>query len=51
MNEHDSIEKAYEDFHQETLKKLEAEHGKEWVEKNRAKLQRDFEVFKASNLL
>lgn len=51
MNEHDSIEEKYEEFRLEGLKKLEAEHGKEWIEKNKAKLQKDFEIFKAANLL
>ena len=51
MNEHDSIEEKYEKFRLEGLKKLEAKHGKAWMKENEAKLQKDFEMFKASNLL
>jgi len=51
MPKQPTIEEKYEAFRLEGLKKLEAQHGKEWVEVNKAKLQKDFEIFKALNLL
>ena len=51
MSKQDSIEKLYEDFHKETLKKLEAKHGKKWIEENKEKLEKGFEIFEDSGLL
>ena len=51
MRKQDSIEKLYEDFHKETLKELEAKHGKKWIEENKEKLEKGFKIFEASNFL
>jgi hypothetical protein len=51
MNKQEMIKKKYDDFSRQMLKELEEQHGKEWIEKNRKKLERDREYFESLNLL
>jgi len=45
------IKKIYDDFNREVLEKLEAKHGKQWIKDNWEMLERDREIFEASNFL
>jgi len=51
VNKQDIIKKKYDDFNKKVLKKLEAEHGKQWIKDNWEMLEKDRKLFEASNLL